>query len=151
MKNVPGRTLLPRTNKYLSAVPPCLPKNGHSRLCQHTACPVTGATRQKILRRSPVPSALGGPFAAPLFTPFSATWGSLWMRLQRYFRLNGFCTIRCIKSQKYPFVKTFSHIMICSFFVRPPMLQSKCPYSFLLLVKGEICPGEDLLFRMTVV
>ena len=47
-------------------------RSGRSVQCQHTVCPVTGANRQKILRRKPVPSALGGPFAAPLFTPLSA-------------------------------------------------------------------------------
>ena len=47
-------------------------RSGRSAQCQHTVCPVTGANRKKILRRKPVPSALGGPFAAPLFTPLSA-------------------------------------------------------------------------------
>ena len=73
-----------------SAVPPCLPgRPDHSPRCQHTGCPITQATRQKILGENPFPSALGGPFAAPLFALLSAVQNSLWMRLQFDFRLKG--------------------------------------------------------------
>ena len=51
--------------------------------------------RQKILWLMPFPSALSGPFAAPLFAPLSAMRNSLWMRLQFYFRLNGFIIKLC--------------------------------------------------------
>ena len=46
-----------RTEKTISAVPPCLPKNGHSSRCHYTGCPITLALRQKILWRtiSPCP------------------------------------------------------------------------------------------------
>ena len=75
-----------------SAVPPCLQGLPcRSPRCQHTGCPVTQATRQKILRKFPFPSALGGPFAAPLFALLSALQNSLWMRLQFYFRVKGLC------------------------------------------------------------
>ena len=56
---------------------------------QHAVCPVTLAMRQQILRIPPVPSTLGGPFAAPLFASLSALGNSQWMRLQLYFRVCG--------------------------------------------------------------
>ena len=80
-----------RTEKTISAVPPCLPeKSDRSARCQHTGCPLTLAMRQKILRMNPVLPALSGPFAAPLFAPLSAVRNSLWMRLQLYSRFCGF-------------------------------------------------------------
>ena len=98
-----------KDRKYISAVPPCLQGSPcRSSRCQHTGCPVTQATRQKILRISPFPSALGGPFAAPLFAPLSAMRNSLWMRLQFYFRLKGLVlSVFVIKLQNCPFVKHF--------------------------------------------
>ena len=92
-----------------SAVPPCLPgRPGHSPRCQHTGCPITQATRQKILGENPFPSALGGPFAAPLFALLSALQNSLWMRLQFDFRLKGLVFfVFLIKLQFCLFVKNF--------------------------------------------
>ena len=70
--------------------------------------PLTQALRQQILRVTPFPSALGGPFAAPLFAPLSAVQNSLWMRLQLYFRLYGLVLSVCvIKLHFCPFVKYF--------------------------------------------
>ena len=86
-----------RTESTNSAVPPCLPyETATSARCQYTVCPITLALRQKILRLTPVPSALGGPFAAPLFAPLSAMRNSLWMRLQFYFRFVGFMIKLCL-------------------------------------------------------
>ena len=106
-KNAPAPTTGTRTEK--SAVPPCLPgRPGHSPRCQHTGCPITQATRQKILGENPFPSALGGPFAAPLFALLSALQNSLWMRLQFDFRLKGLVFfVFLIKLQFCLFVKNF--------------------------------------------
>ena len=106
-KNAPAPTMGTRTEK--SAVPPCLPgRPGHSPRCQHTGCPITQATRQKILGERPFPSALGGPFAAPLFALLSALQNSLWMRLQFDFRLKGLVFfVFLIKLQFCLFVKNF--------------------------------------------
>ena len=78
-----------RTENTISAVPPCLPVNRPLDRRQHAACPVTLAMRQKILKPTLFPSALGGPFAAPLLASLSAVGNSLWMRLQLYFRVCG--------------------------------------------------------------
>jgi len=81
-----------RTEKILSAVPPCLPEKPTAlERCQHTVCPLTLALRQKILWFAPFPPALGGPFAKSLFALLSALQNSLWMRFSFYFRFNGFC------------------------------------------------------------
>ena len=54
--------------KINSAVPPCLPgRPDRSFRCQHIGCPITQATRQKILRRNPFPL----PSAAHLLPRFS--------------------------------------------------------------------------------
>ena len=64
-----------------SAVPPCLPDKPATSVTVPAHClPLTQALRQQILRGIPFPSALGGPFAAPLFAPLSAMQNSLWMR-----------------------------------------------------------------------
>ena len=64
-------------------------KSSPSTRCQHTGCPITQATRQRILGspRSPCPRR---PICCSAFRPTLSTGDSLWMRLQRYFRLNGF-------------------------------------------------------------
>ena len=80
-------------------------KTATSVRCQHTGCPLTLAMRQKILRYSPFPPALGGPFAAPLFAPLSAMRNSLWMRLQLYFRFLGLPYDEMVILQFCPFVK----------------------------------------------
>ena len=51
--------------------------------------PLTQVLRQQILRRSPFPSALGGPFAAPLFAPLSAAGTLCGCAAQFYFRFRG--------------------------------------------------------------
>ena len=51
--------------------------------------PHNAGKASKDTQAQPFPSALGGPFAAPLFAPLSAMRNSLWMRLQLYFRLKG--------------------------------------------------------------
>ncbi|MDD7674715.1 MAG: hypothetical protein PUJ12_08085, partial [Oscillospiraceae bacterium] len=71
------------------------------------ACPITPALRQKILGGFPFPSALSGPFAAPLFAPLSALRDSLWMRWQLYFRFNGLSYVMLFIHQTCPFVKHF--------------------------------------------
>ena len=76
-----------------------------SARCQHTGCPLTLAMRQMILRHLPVLSALGGPFADPLFAPLSALRHSLWMRCQLYFRVCGLPYDMFFIQQKCPFVK----------------------------------------------
>ena len=82
-----------RTENTFSAVPPCLPEIRPLSTMPTHRLPLTQALRQQILRVTPFPSALGGPFAAPLFAPLSAVQNSLWMRLQLYFRLYGFGVI----------------------------------------------------------
>ena len=57
--------------------------------------PHNAGKASKDTQAQPFPSALGGPFAAPLFAPLSAMRNSLWMRLQFYFRLNGFIIKLC--------------------------------------------------------
>ena len=47
--------------------------SGHLTTAPTRRLPLTQAIRQKILRDFPVPFALGGPFAAPLFAPISAS------------------------------------------------------------------------------
>ena len=79
-----------RTESTFSAVPPCLQETCRSARCQHTGCPLTLAMRQKILRENPVPTALSGPFAAPLFAPLSATGTLCGCALQLYSRFYGF-------------------------------------------------------------
>ena len=92
--------------KINSAVPPCLQEYScRSARCQHTGCPLTLAMRQTILRLAPVLSALGGPFADPLFAPLSALRHSLWMRCQLYFRVCGLTYDMLFIQQKCPFVK----------------------------------------------
>ena len=56
--------------------------------------PLTQALRQKILRPTPFPPALSGPFAAPLFAPLSAPGTLCGRALQLYFRLNGLMQYR---------------------------------------------------------
>ncbi len=70
--------------------------------------PRNAGNASKDTQASPFPSALGGPFAAPLLAPLSALQNSLWMRLQFYFRVFGLISSVCvIKLQKCPFVKNF--------------------------------------------
>ena len=56
---------------------------------------------------TPVPPALSGPFAAPLFAPLSALRDSLWMRWQLYFRFHGLSYVMLFIHQTCPFVKHF--------------------------------------------
>ena len=108
IKNAPAPPKGTRTERTFLRYHLACRKTGHSARCQHTGCPITQATRQKILRRKPFPSALGGPFAAPLFAPLSALRNSLWMRLQLYFRFKGLKLLVCVIKQYFcPFVKYF--------------------------------------------
>ena len=101
-----------RTENTISAVPPCLPEIRPLCRRQHAACLLTLAMRQKILRISPFPPALGGPFAAPLFASLSAMGNSLWMRLQLYFRVFGFLFKLCLLNTKSVFLsRTFFHAL----------------------------------------
>ena len=71
--------------------------------------PLTQAIRQQILRRIPFPSALGGPFAAPLFAPLSAAGTLCGCAAQFYFR---FCGLNIVTLFNYRFVflsRTFFH------------------------------------------
>lgn len=85
----------------------CRLKTTASCECQYIRCPVTLALRQKILRLTPVPPALDGPFAAPLFALLSALQNSLWMRLRLYFRLTGLSYDMLFIHQLCPFVKHY--------------------------------------------
>ena len=51
--------------------------------------PVNAGNASEDTQVKPVLSALGGPFAAPLFAPLSALRHSLWMRWQLYSRFHG--------------------------------------------------------------
>ena len=82
-------------------------KCSRSARCQHTGCPLTLALRRKILRKIPVPLALGGPFAGPLFALLSALQNSLWMRFRLYLRRLRFFYVMLIKHDVCPFVKHF--------------------------------------------
>ena len=64
-------------------------KSGHSVTVPTHRLPLTQAIRQQILRLSPFPSALGGPFAAPLFAPLSAAGTLCGCAAQFYFRFHG--------------------------------------------------------------
>ena len=97
-----------RTENTISAVPPCLPVKPTAHPAPTRRVPVTLAMRQKILRISPFPPALGGPFAAPLFAPLSAMGNSLWMRLQLYFRVCGLLyLLKVFIHHRKPFVKHY--------------------------------------------
>ena len=90
-----------------------------SARCQHIGCPITQATRQKILRPKPFPTALHGPFADPLFALLSALQNSLWMRCQLYFRVNGFIFKLCLLYNNcVRLSRTFFH-MVWTFFGSP--------------------------------
>ena len=78
-----------------------------SARCQHTGCPLTLAMRQKILRPKPVPTALGGPFAAPLFAPFSATGTLCGCAAQLYSRFCGLTYVMLVIHEMCAFVKNF--------------------------------------------
>ena len=70
--------------------------------------PHNAGNASKDTQAQPFPSALGGPFAAPLFALLSAMQNSLWMRLQFYFRFFGLVLlVFFIKLQKCPLVKHF--------------------------------------------
>ena len=63
---------------------------GHSIRRQHAVCPITPALRRKILRLTPVPPALSGPFAAPHFRSALSTRNSLWTRMATLLPLRRF-------------------------------------------------------------
>ena len=71
--------------------------------------PLTQALRQQILRNSPFPSALDGPFAAPLFAPLSATGTLCGCAAQFYFRLNGFLIVTLFNYTIVLLSRTFFH------------------------------------------
>ena len=108
IKNAPAPTTGTRTeNTFLRyhlacrKIRPLIPVPTH-RL------PHNAGNASKDTQETPFPSALGGPFAAPLFAPLSALRNSLWMRLQLYFRFKGLWLSICvIKLHFCPFVKYF--------------------------------------------
>ena len=94
IKNAPVPATGTRTENTISAVPPCLPEFPATSATVPThRLPLTQALCQQILRVSPFPSALGGPFAAPLFAPLSASGTLCGCAAQFYFRLNGFLIV----------------------------------------------------------
>ena len=58
--------------------------------------PSNAGNASEDTKDEPVPPALDGPFANPLFAPLSALRNSLWMRCRLYFRLNGFIFKLCL-------------------------------------------------------
>ena len=85
-------------------------KSDRSSRRQHAVCPVTLAMRQKILWYTPFPSALGGPFAAPLFALLSAMQNSLWMRLAALLPLRWFqLMLRHLYTIRVCLSRTFFH------------------------------------------
>ena len=86
-------------------------RSGRSSRCQHIVCPLTLAMRQKILRRVPVPPALNGPFAAPLFAPLSAPGTLCGCAMQLYFRFIGFMQYRLtpLNHKSVPLSSTIFH------------------------------------------
>ena len=55
----------------------------------NTSLPCNGGCRQRILRQLPFPRALCEPFVCSAFRPVPSIGGSLWVRLQFYFRFIG--------------------------------------------------------------
>ena len=79
-----------KDRKYISAVPPCLPVtrplcNGANTPSARNAGNASADTQGML----PFPSALGGPFAAPLFAPLSAAGTLCGCAAQFYFRFLG--------------------------------------------------------------
>ena len=71
-------------------VPPCLPRLGAAALREaNTPLPGNGGCRQRILGTLPFPRALSEPFVCSAFRPVPSIGGSLWVRLQFYFRFIG--------------------------------------------------------------
>ena len=97
-----------RTELTNSAVPPCLPiANRPLSTVPTHRLPNNAGIASEDTRKS-VLSALGGPFAAPLFALLSALRDSLWMRLQLYFRVFGLSfELGIFIHQNCPFVKKF--------------------------------------------
>ena len=105
-----------RTENTISAVPPCLPVKPTAHPAPTRRVPSNAGNASEDTQDSPFPSALGGPFAAPLFAPLSALGNSLWMRLQLYFRVFGFLFKLCLLNTKSVFLSsTFFHTRRTSF------------------------------------
>ena len=79
-----------RTEKTISAVPPCLPEIRPLCTAPTRRLPVNAGNASEDTPVNPFPSALGGPFAAPLFALLSAMQNSLWMRLAALLPLRWF-------------------------------------------------------------
>ena len=96
-----------RTEKTISAVPPCLPLSRPLIPVPTHRLPHNAGNASKILRPKPVPFALCGPFAAPLHAPLSAPGTLCGGDKQLYFRFVGLKYVMPIKHQVCAFVKHF--------------------------------------------
>ena len=108
MKKVPVPLREQGQKTLLSAVPPCLPVKPTAHPAPTRRVPSNAGNASEDTQDSPFPSALGGPFAAPLFAPLSAMGNSLWMRLQLYFRVCGLLyLLKVFIHHAKPFVKHY--------------------------------------------
>ena len=82
----------------------------HSATVPTHRLPLTQAIRQQILREHPFPSALGGPFAAPLFAPLSAAGTLCGCAAQFYFRLKGLLVVTLFNYTYVRLSRTFFHM-----------------------------------------
>ena len=96
-----------KDRKDFSAVPPCLPLSRPLIPVPTHRLPHNADNASKILRPKPVPSALCGPFAAPLHAPLSAPGTLCGGDKQLYFRFVGLKYVMPIKHQMCAFVKHF--------------------------------------------
>ena len=96
-----------KDRKHFSAVPPCLPPARPLMTMPTHRLPHNAGNASKILRPKPVPSALCGPFAAPLHAPLSAPGTLCGGDKQLYFRFVGLKYDMPIKHQVCAFVKNF--------------------------------------------
>ena len=110
-KKCPCSPMGNKDRKYISAVPPCLPEIPTTLATVPThRLPLTQAIRQQILGENPFPSALGGPFAAPLFAPLSAAGTLCGCAAQFYFRFLGFYIVTLFNYTIVFLSRTFFHM-----------------------------------------
>lgn len=85
------RYLCARADTDRSVVPPCLPRRYSAATLQGTDIPLpgNGGCRQRILWPQPFPRALSEPLCCTALRPVPSLGGSLWLRLQFYFRFTG--------------------------------------------------------------
>jgi len=131
-KNAPAPTMGTRTENTFSAVPPCLPVSRPLCTVPTHRLPLTQAIRQQILRIAPFPSALGGPFAAPLFAPLSAAGTLCGCAAQFYFRFVGFLIVTLFNYTFVSLSRTFFRVLWKRLRIRPGCGKIKSNFSLSL-------------------